>query len=384
MRRLLILTSSTGGGHNTRARAFQSWAQREFGPDVSVRIHQALEETHGLYRFGVFLYNRIQRHAPWLHHVYFHFLEAAALFRSSGKMLGRGKFLAVLDEFKPDALLSVHASLNHGFFDLARAQLGRGNIFCATYCGELSGGRGFSRHWVNPEADLFIGAVEETCAAARALGMPADKCVTGGFLLDPSFYEPAPDESARRGFVENELSLDPDRFILLLSTSAMGANNHLRFLQALAGRKMDLQVVALSADPAVLVEQISVLQEQNPGLAVRVLPFSQQMARLLSCTSAVVARPGTGTTSEAILCACPLLHNGMGGVMPQETITLKFCDARQLSRLISSPEKLADVMEDWLNHPEKPAAFRERMKAARPAGHPRDIVRRVLQAPPVS
>ena len=380
MRRLLILTSSTGGGHNTRARAFQAWVQREFGTEISVHIHQALEETHGLYRFGVFLYNRIQRHAPWLHHFYFHFLEAAGLFRSSRRMLGREKFLAVLNEFKPDLLLSVHASLNHGFFELARTCLGRKNVFCATYCGELSGGRGFSRHWVNPEADLFIGAVEETCAAARALGMPPGKCMVGGFLLDPSFYDPAPDETTRRAFIENELSLDPDRFILLLSTSAMGANNHFRFLEALAARNTPLQVVALCADPTFLVERILPLQEQNPGMAIRVLPFSRHMARLLSCVSAVVARPGTGTTSEAILSACPLLHNGLGGIMPQEAITLKFCAAHQLSRVISSPAKLADVIEDWLKHPEKPGDFRERMKAARPAGHPRDIVGRVLQA----
>ena len=278
MRRLLILTSSTGGGHNTRARAFQAWAQREFGPEATVQVHQALEETHALYRFGVFLYNRIQRHAPWLHHLYFHFLEAAGLFHSSRKMLGGDKFLAVLDEFKPQALLSVHASLNHGFFELARAYLGRENVFCATYCGELSGGRGFSRHWVNREADLFIGAVEETCAAARALGMPPDQCIVGGFLLDPSFYDPPPDETARRVFIENELTLDPDRFILLLSTSAMGANNHLRFLRALATRKINLQVVALCGDPVFLVERVASLQEQNPGLAIRVLPFSLRMA----------------------------------------------------------------------------------------------------------
>ena len=43
-----------------------------------IQIHKCLENTHGLYRFGVGLYNRIQRYLPWAHHVYFNFLEVAA------------------------------------------------------------------------------------------------------------------------------------------------------------------------------------------------------------------------------------------------------------------------------------------------------------------
>ena len=80
---------------------------------------------------------------------------------------------------------------NHGYFEAARAFLGRDRVRCVTYCGELAGGYGFSRNWVNPEADLFIGPVAETCEAAIALGMPKEKTKVGGFLLRPEFYRSA-------------------------------------------------------------------------------------------------------------------------------------------------------------------------------------------------
>src|SRR5579871_956220 len=163
--RILILTSSTGGGHDMRARAFQWWTQGVSGAKMEVQVHRPLEASHGLYRFGVGLYNWIQRTAPFLHHIYYNFLEAVPIVRIS-KPLGAAKYRKILEEICPDVLLSVHDSLNHSFFEYARVVLGEDRVQCVTYCGELSGGYGFSRHWVNPSADLFIGAVPETCEAA--------------------------------------------------------------------------------------------------------------------------------------------------------------------------------------------------------------------------
>jgi len=135
-----------------RARAFQEWAQAEPCFDLSVQLHRPLEKSHPVYAFGVWLYNWIQRTAPYLHHAYFNFLEVVPIVRTR-KPLGAAKYRQVLTELRPDVLISVHDSLNHGFFEYAREVLGKDRVKCITYCGELSGGYGFSRHWVNPSAD---------------------------------------------------------------------------------------------------------------------------------------------------------------------------------------------------------------------------------------
>ena len=153
-----------------RARAFQEWAQAGPSHDLSVQLHRPLEDSHPIYAFGVWLYNRIQRTAPFLHHAYFNFLEVVPIVRTR-KPLGAAKYRKVLEARQPDVLISVHDSLNHAFFEYAREVLGHNRVKCITYCGELSGGYGFSRHWVNPSADLFIGAVPETCQAAVRWGM---------------------------------------------------------------------------------------------------------------------------------------------------------------------------------------------------------------------
>ena len=370
--RILILTSSTGGGHNMRARAFQEWAQ----PEVSVQLHRPLENSHELYAFGVWLYNWIQRTAPGLHHVYFNFLEAVPIVRTS-KPLGAHKFRAVLEETQPDVLISVHDSLNHAFFEYARTVLGADRVRCVTYCGELSGGYGFSRHWVNPSADLFVGAVPETCEAAVRWGMAPERTHVGGFMLRRFFYDSPPDEEARASFVREQLHLDPDEFVLLLSASSRGAHNHVRFLEALQRHRVDVQVVLLCGKSQVAEREVALWAKANPRARVRLLPHNTNVGQLMRSVSAIVARPGTGTTSEAIVSGCPLLLNCLGGIMPQERITVKFCRNHGVAELVRSPGELAHIVADWRKRPELPAAIRLAMKMARPASRPTQILQKI-------
>ena len=357
-----------------RARAFQEWAQAEPSLDLAVQLHRPLEKSHPVYAFGVWLYNWIQRTAPFLHHVYFNFLEVVPVVRTS-QPLGASRYQKVLEELQPDVLISVHDSLNHAFFDCAREVLGRDHVKCVTYCGELSGGYGFSRHWVNPSADLFIGAVPETCQAAIRWGMAPERTQVGGFLLRRFFYDPPEDDAGRTAFLREKLRLDPNEFILLLSASSRGAHNHVRFLEAFRRRGVDVQVVLLCGKSQIAESEVSEWAKANPSARIRLLPHNTNVGQLMRSVSAIVARPGTGTTSEAIVSGCPLLLNSLGGIMPQERITVKFCRDHGVAQLVRSPEELAGIVTEWRKRPELPAAIHRAMQRACPPLHPSDILK---------
>jgi len=378
-RKVLVLTSSTGGGHDMRARALKSWAETEEGRrfGLEVTIHQTLEDTHGLYGFGVNLYNRIQQFWPKLHHIYFNFLEHACLHDSAGKIWGRHRFIEKIREVRPDLIVSTHAHLNHGFFELARWALPRQKIRCVTYCGELSGGYGFSRHWVNPKVDLFIGAVEETCDAASTYGLGDSRNWVGGFLLDPSFYRPAMTEEERARYLREEFGFDAERFVLVLGTGANGANNHIRALNALYEARLYPQVIALCGRKKETVAEIREWSANHPLLPVRPMPYYERMSRLLESASAVVARSGTGTTSEAILSRCPLIFNGVGGVMPQEWITVKYCRKKGVGLLLQRTHHLPTILREWMKEPLTRESVAAAMDQARPRHRPPDILEKL-------
>ena len=63
--RILVLTSSTGGGHDARAEAFAEWCFQLYRHEVDVRIEHMLERSSVVHRSGVWFYNTIQTPERW-------------------------------------------------------------------------------------------------------------------------------------------------------------------------------------------------------------------------------------------------------------------------------------------------------------------------------
>ena len=172
--RILVLTSSTGGGHDARAEAFAEWCFQLYRHDVDVRIERMLEKSSVVNRSGVNIYNWIQRRAPFLHKVFYSIVELLSFINRSSVHLGRHYFLRVLRECKPHLIFSVHDCLNRGYFQLARATLGAEKVRCATYCGEFSGGWGYSRNWIEPTVDLYLSRTPTARDYAVKKGIPPE------------------------------------------------------------------------------------------------------------------------------------------------------------------------------------------------------------------
>src|SRR6185369_8568007 len=99
--RILVLTSSTGGGHDARAEAFAEWCFQLYRHDVDVRIEQMLEKSSVVNRAGVNFYNRIQKSAPWIHTAFYAAVELLSILNRRRVVLGSHYYLEVLREYKP-------------------------------------------------------------------------------------------------------------------------------------------------------------------------------------------------------------------------------------------------------------------------------------------
>src|SRR5205809_4622560 len=183
--RILVLTSSTGGGHDARAEAFAEWCFQLYRHGVDVRIEQMLEKSSLVNRNGVRLYNRIQRSAPWVHKLFYALVELLSYLNRRDVTFGARYFLDVIQDYKPHLVFSVHDCLNRGYFQLARKTLGPDKVRCATYCGEFSGGWGYSRNWIEPSVDLYISRTPTARDYAVKCGIPAEKALVRGYLMLP-------------------------------------------------------------------------------------------------------------------------------------------------------------------------------------------------------
>ena len=358
--RIPVLTSSTGAGHDARAQAFAEWCFELYRHDVDVRIEQMLEKSSGFYKMGVNCYNWIQKKSPWLHKLFYIVVEMLSVLNRRTVSFGRAYYEQVLREYRPHLVFSVHDCLNRGYFQLARTVLGADKVRCATYCGEFSGGFGYSVNWVEPTADLYLSRTPTARDYAVKLGMPPERSRVRGYLMQPRAYLEVLNEQTRRIFREVHLELHPERFTLFLATGGNGANNHLELLPLLLPFADRLQVVIICGRNSEAFNQVVHWRAEHPELECYVDGFSEEVHLLMQASDAILTRGGTTTCAKALHFRCPIIFNAMGGIMPQEELTVKFFHRGCGTPQVSNAREFGELITQWMTSMDVYSQFRKR------------------------
>jgi processive 1,2-diacylglycerol beta-glucosyltransferase len=357
--RILVLTSSTGGGHDARAEAFAEWCFQLYRHDVDVRIEQMLEESSVVNRAGVKFYNRIQQAAPWVHIWFYTFVELLSYLNRRKVTFGAHYYAGVLRDYRPHLVFSVHDCLNRGYFQLARKILGADKVRCATYCGEFSGGWGYSRNWIEPTVDLYISRTPTARDFAVKKGIPEAKTSVRGHLMLPTAYlEPiAPEE--RANFRSHRLGLRPDLFTVFLATGGNGANNHFELLPSLVKHADRVQAIVICGKNKQAYHDLVHWRANHPEFNCYIEGYSEIVHLLIQASDVIVTRGGTTTCAKALHFQCPVIFNAFGGIMPQEELTWKFFRNGAGCEKIEDAGDFETIIDHWMADP---AAY-ERVRA---------------------
>ena len=315
--RILVLTSSTGGGHDARAEAFAEWCFQLYRHDVDVRIEQMLEKSSVVNRSGVNIYNWIQRKLPVLHTAFYALVELLAVLNRRSVTLGSSYYLKVLREYRPHLVFSVHDCLNRGYFQLARQELGADKVRCATYCGEFSGGWGYSVNWIEPTVDLYFSRTPTARDYALKKGIPPERSRVRGHLMKPRSHLEVFSPAERAAYRAKKLGLRPDLFTIFLATGGNGANNHLLLLPLLASRGERCQAIVICGRNKDTYNEIIHWRANHPefncyveGYSDNALPISCRRAMSWSRGAAPppAPRPSTSavrSSSTPLVASCP-------------------------------------------------------------------------------
>jgi processive 1,2-diacylglycerol beta-glucosyltransferase len=357
--RILVLTSSTGGGHDARAEAFAEWCFQLYRHEVEVRIEQMLERSSVVNRTGVRLYNRIQRSAPWVHKLFYTIVEVLSFLNRRGVTFGQKYYTEVLREFQPHLVFSVHDCLNRGYFQLARKTLGADRVRCATYCGEFSGGWGYSRNWIEPTVDRYFSRTETANDFAIRRGIPAERARVRNSMMLPRAHLEVLTPAERRAFLVKKLGLDPELFTVFLATGGNGAHNHFQLLPALLRHQERVQAIVICGRNKQAYNDLLHWRTLNPGFNCYVEGYSEIMHLLMQCSDVIVTRGGTTTCAKALYFRCPIVFNAFGGIMPQERLTWKYFRNGAGCHKVESTGDLSALVDGWMAEPARFARARE-------------------------
>lgn len=376
--RILVLTSSTGGGHDARADAFAEWCFQLYRHGVDVRIEQMLERSSIINRGGVNLYNWIQKRLPILHGIYYTFIEFLAILNRRTVSLGRGYYEQVLQEYRPHLILSVHDCLNRGYFQVARKLLGADRVRCITYCGEFSGGWGYSINWIEPSADLYYSRTPTARDYAVRKGMPVEVCRVRGHLMRPRSHLEVIAPEDRGHFRAKRLGLRPDLFTVFLATGGNGANNHFSLLPVLLEMADRVQVIVICGKNREVFHQLMHWRSQHPTLHLYVEGYSEQVHLLMQVSDAIVTRGGTTTCAKALHFRCPIIFNAYGGIMPQENLTWKFFRNGAHSQKVENADDFLRLIQQWMEDPSHYATYRAAFLALRYEENPTLLIDEIV------
>jgi processive 1,2-diacylglycerol beta-glucosyltransferase len=376
--RILVLTSSTGAGHDTRAQAFAEWCFELYRHDVDVRIEQMLEKSSGLYSAGVRFYNWIQKKSPWIHKVFFIIVEVLSFLNRRSVTIGRAYYESVLREYQPHLVFSVHDCLNRGYFQMARRILGRDRVRCATYCGEFSGGFGYSFNWVEPTADLYVSRTPTARDYAVKIGMPPERTTVRGYLMRPRQHMGFLSAAERAAYREHELELRPDLFTVFLATGGNGANNHVDLLNQLLPFAHHVQAVVICGRNREVYNEVLHWRAAHPEFHCFLDGYSEQVHLLMQVSDVVVTRGGTTSCAKALHFRCPIIFNAIGGVMPQESLTVKFFSRGADTQLVKTPADLGHLIAGWMEFPAGYTRYREAFLGLRYEEDPTVLIRELV------
>jgi processive 1,2-diacylglycerol beta-glucosyltransferase len=346
--RILVLTSSTGGGHDARAEAFAEWCFQLYRHDVDVRIEQMLEKSSVVNRAGVNLYNRLQKSAPWVHKIFYAIVEVLSYLNRRKVTFGAGYYLEVLRDYQPHLVFSVHDCLNRGYFQTARKILGEKKVRCATYCGEFSGGWGYSRNWIEPTVDLYFSRTATARDYAIQKGITPEKARVRGYLMLPKAHLEILGPVERQTYREKKLGLRPNLFTVFLATGGNGANNHFDLLPALVKHADRCQAIVICGRNKEVYNQLIHWRANHPEFNCYIEGFSDTVHLLMQASEAIVTRGGTTTCAKALHFKCPIIFNAFGGIMPQEQLTWKFFRNGGASQKIENAGDFGRVIDTWM------------------------------------
>jgi len=329
--RILVLTSSTGGGHDARAEAFADWCFQLYKHDVDVRIEQMLEKSSSFNRVLVNFYNKIQASAPWVHKAFYAFVELQSILNKDTVSFGRRYYVSVI----------------------------RDNVVCATYCGEFSGGWGYSRNWIEPTADMYFSRTQTAQDYAIKRGIPPERARVRGYLMHPRAHFETVQPQDRGAFREERLGLRPDLFTVFLATGGNGANNHFDLLPALVKRADRCQAIVICGRNKQAYNDLVHWRANHPEFNCYIEGYSEIVHLLMQVSDVIVTRGGTTTCAKALHFKCPIIFNALGGIMPQEELTWKYLRNGAASDKIEGGEDFDRIIGAWLSDPEAYVRMRD-------------------------
>ena len=314
-KKILILTSDSGGGHTSAARAIEAGLGMFSDPlSYLVHISRIIEESSSVTRQSILFYNFLLRHyqsyVKYYHWAIHKFNLDRSLYPFYRKYVGQ-----LVDRFCPNVIVSVHPMVQYAVGRMLQDLKLQDRIPLVTVVTDPCGNSW--KGWANENVHLYLVAHEQAQQEIISYGVSPEKIRICGMPIHPKFQkvdELVPTE------MRQELGLDPDRFTVFINAGWIGGGNIPKVFSHLVNTNLKMQAIFLAGKNDKLREEAERIA-LSARFPVKVLGYSDKMERLMRAADVMVSKIGGLTTFEALACRLPIIMDHITEPMPQESNT---------------------------------------------------------------
>ena len=321
IKKVLIMSASTGGGHNRAARAIKEELESRTIDNMSIEceIVDSLKLVNNTMDKVISRgYEKSALYTPKAYGSVYRFSETTIASKNEFKTnpltsLMARKFKHLLNESTPDLIIGTHP-----FPMIALSTLKKNNNIHSLSLSEsfykstkvdippmISVLTDYTTHstWIQNEIDYYIVGHEYVKELLVYEGVDSEKVKAFGIPVEKSFLSHRDRET-----VLTELGLSPEKLTVLLMGGSFGAGNIKETLEDLIAIDRDFQILVITGRNEHLKDKLSkMLDSTIHNKNICLLGYTNKMNDILASIDALISKPGGLTTTEALLNDVPMI-----------------------------------------------------------------------------
>ncbi len=332
-KKILILSSDTGGGHRNAAQALTLAFEEQHPQQYDIKTIDFLTEGHKTFdRLIKKAYSTTVNKTSIPHGIAFHLTNKNFSWKAITPLsrLIHNNLKNKLEEEQPDLIVSVHPLVNHTI-----SQIKKESNLTTPFAIIITDPFTVHRGWAEPQADLLIVASKEAKERLLKARVPENNILVTGLPIKPVFYTPPKNLSA----IREEFTLTK-KYTILVTGGGEGAGSTLPVIKELTARHLNIQVI-------VVCGRNETLKEALKEYPVTALGYTTRMHDLLSVSDLVIGKAGPATIEEAAIKGLPLIMTSY--IHGQEKGNIPYAQQRTRAYYETKPQKIVNIIEEELN-----------------------------------
>lgn len=301
MKKILILTVLAGMGHVRAAEAIAKGI-KELNNKIEVKTCDPMSITspkfqHFFNNSYLFLANYTPLLWGWIYNSRI-LSSNYSPFRWYGKQRYAQSIKFVIDDFKPDVLISTHPFIADGAGELKKQRMIDLPL--------ISVMTDYHVHpfGINKYVDLFILPTSEVAIHLKDKGIPDEKIkISGGLPTDPKFFKQQDKNYLRKIF---SLQKDLKVVLILCGGFGMGMGNVSKLLKGFIEIDFPLQLLVVAGKNEELKAKLTQIAKQLK-IKTKIFGFVENMEELMDVSDVVVTKPGGTSIGESLTKGLPII-----------------------------------------------------------------------------